>query len=316
MSTSERNCFKRLLLAHAEAVLLVDDHQAEALEDHVLLQQTVGADDDVDLALREELQGLGLLLGRLEARQLGELDRPVGEAVGEGLVVLLGEQGGRAQHHHLLAVGHRDEGGAQRDLGLAEADVAAHQAVHRAAGFHVGHHRVDGGLLVGRGLEAEGLGEGFEVMLLEVEAVAGAGGALGIEREQFGGGVAHLHRGFLLGLLPLAGAEAVQVDRLGVGAGVAGDHVQLRHRHIELVAAVVLQMQELGVALAEVHVEETEVAADAVRDVHHRVADLELGKVAQPAFHGGGLARVAAHAAARGGGVELGLGQHREPCSR
>ena len=111
-------------------------------------------------------------------------------------------------------------------------------------------------------------------------------------------------------------AEAVQVDRLGVGAGVAGDHVQLRHRHIELVAAVVLQMQELGVALAEVHVEETEVAADAVRDVHHRVADLELGKVAQPAFHGGGLARVAAHAAARGGGIELGLGQHREPCSR
>ena len=28
---------------------------------------------------------------------------------------------------------HRDEGGAQRDLGLAEADVAADQAVHRLA---------------------------------------------------------------------------------------------------------------------------------------------------------------------------------------
>jgi hypothetical protein len=103
--------------------------------------------------------------------------------------------------------------------------------------------------------------------------------------------------------------------RLRVGAGVAGDDVQLRHRHVELVAAVVLQVQELGVALAEVHVQEAEVAADAVLDVHHRVADLELGQVAQPAFHGGGLAAVAAHAAARGGGVELGLGEHREPCS-
>jgi hypothetical protein len=41
---------ERLLLAHAEAVLLIDDHQAEALEDDVLLQQAVGADDDVDLA--------------------------------------------------------------------------------------------------------------------------------------------------------------------------------------------------------------------------------------------------------------------------
>ena len=44
---------QRFLLAHAEALLLVDDHQAEVLEAHVALQQAMRADDDVDLAFGE-----------------------------------------------------------------------------------------------------------------------------------------------------------------------------------------------------------------------------------------------------------------------
>jgi hypothetical protein len=56
------------------------------------------------------------------------------EAVAEGLVVLLGQQRGGRQHRHLLAAVHGHEGGAQRHLGLAEADVAADQPVHRLAG--------------------------------------------------------------------------------------------------------------------------------------------------------------------------------------
>ncbi len=49
---------QRFLLVHAEAVLLVDDDQAEALELDVAGQQLVGADDDVDLARCELLQHL------------------------------------------------------------------------------------------------------------------------------------------------------------------------------------------------------------------------------------------------------------------
>jgi hypothetical protein len=81
--------------------------------------------------------------------------------------MLLGQQRGRAQDRDLLAVGHGDEGGAHGDLGLAEADVAADQAIHRLAGFHVLDHGIDRGLLVGRLLEAEAIGEGFQVVLLE-----------------------------------------------------------------------------------------------------------------------------------------------------
>ena len=110
---------------------------------------------------------------------------------------------------------------AQRDLGLAEADVAAHQAVHRAAGFHVRitprRWRPAGRAF---GLEAEAVGEGFEVMPLEVEAVALAQ-ARGIEVASSSAAVSRTCIAAFFGLLPLAGAEAVQVDRLGVGAGVA-----------------------------------------------------------------------------------------------
>ncbi len=45
--------------------------------------------------------------------------------------------------------GHRrDEGGAQRDLGLAEADIAAHQPVHRLACLEIAEHVLDRAVLV------------------------------------------------------------------------------------------------------------------------------------------------------------------------
>ncbi len=44
---------QQLLLAHAEALLLVDDHEPELLRAHVAREQPVGADQDVDLARGE-----------------------------------------------------------------------------------------------------------------------------------------------------------------------------------------------------------------------------------------------------------------------
>ncbi len=169
------------LLLHAEAVLLVEDDQAQVGELHVLLDQLVRADDDVQLAFGQVLQRLRRLLGGPEARQLGDLHRPIGEAVGEILEVLLGEQRSGHQHRHLLAVHHRDEGGAQCDLGLAEADVAADEPVHRLAGLQVEQHGLDGGGLVGGFLEAEAFGERLVVVIGELELVALARGALGVE---------------------------------------------------------------------------------------------------------------------------------------
>jgi hypothetical protein len=116
---------QRFLLPHAEAVLFVDDHQPELLEGNVLRQELVGADDDVDFTgfcFSNDLRGL---FPAPEPGKLGDFHRPVGEAILECLKVLLGEEGGRAEHRYLLAVGDSDERRAQRHFGLAEADVAA-----------------------------------------------------------------------------------------------------------------------------------------------------------------------------------------------
>ena len=51
--------------------------------------------------------------------------------------MLAGEQGGGGDHGDLLAIHRRNKGGAQRDFRLAEADVAADQAVHRLAALEI-----------------------------------------------------------------------------------------------------------------------------------------------------------------------------------
>ena len=52
-STLRAQLLDALLVRDAEALLFVDDEQAQVLEVHVLRQQAVGADDDVDLAVLE-----------------------------------------------------------------------------------------------------------------------------------------------------------------------------------------------------------------------------------------------------------------------
>ena len=76
----------------------------------------------------------------------GKLGHPLAEAV----EVLLGEDRRRHEHGHLVAVVDRLERGPHGDFGLAEADVAAEQPVHRPRPLHVGLDRVDRGELVGR----------------------------------------------------------------------------------------------------------------------------------------------------------------------
>ncbi len=191
---------QQLLLLDPEALLLVDDQQAEVLRAHVAREHAVGADQDVHAALCEALDR-GFLLGRrAKPRDVLERKRIVGEPLGERAVVLLGEDRRRRQHQYLLAVVRRLERRPQRDLGLAVADVAADQPVHRPRRFHVGLDQLDRLALVGR------LGEGkalLEVALpvgVRLERVPCTSPALGVEAQKLAGKLlrraprARLHR--------------------------------------------------------------------------------------------------------------------------
>ena len=71
-------------------------------------------------------------------------------------------------------------------------------------------------------------------------------------------------------------------------------------------------MQKLGFAFAQIQADQPEVAADAVLFVHHRVADLDLGQVAQHVFHGRLARSVAAPGLAHLGGIQLAFGDESQ----
>ena len=105
--------------------------------------------------------------------------------------MLEGEHRGGREHGHLFAVAQRFERRAHGDFGLAVADVAAQQPVHRMAALHVLLDVLDGGELI------LGLGEFERVLELALPvAVVRKREALGhlalrIELEQLVGHVAH-----------------------------------------------------------------------------------------------------------------------------
>ena len=90
-----RELFEPLLVAHAEALLLVHDEKPEAFEPNILLQQLVRADDEVDLARRQRGERFFLLRGRAEAREHVDRHRERPKAPQRRGVVLLGKHRGR-----------------------------------------------------------------------------------------------------------------------------------------------------------------------------------------------------------------------------
>ena len=100
----EAHALEPLLVAHAEALLLVDHDQSEVLELDAGLQQAMRADHDVDVAALEALDDRPGLLVRAEAREHLDADGEGREALAEGAAVLLREHGRRHEHRDLVAV--------------------------------------------------------------------------------------------------------------------------------------------------------------------------------------------------------------------
>ena len=281
----------------------------------VLAEQLVGADDDVNGAVLDALECGGDFLCRTEAAHFGNLHRPFGKAVGQGLEMLLGQKCGGRQKGHLFAAGDCNKSRAQGHLGLAKAHIAANQPIHGARADHVLDDGVDGGLLVGGFLKAEVVGKGLVIAGREAEGKALAGGPTGVDVQEFGGRIAHLFGSAPLGLFPLARTQPVQRRLIGGDAGIAADQLQLADRHIQRGRVGIFQVQEflqlrltLGILVAHIHVDQAPVAAYAVRGVHHRVAQGQLGQVLDQGLDIADLLLLFAPARHGAGCKQLGLG--------
>ena len=186
-----------------------------------------------------------LLLGRDEARQHLDLDRVVVQARLEREQVLLREHRRRAQHRDLAPAHRHAERRAQRDLGLAEADVAADQAIHRVLALEVAHHVVDRLALIGGLFVREaGLELGVDAVLVRIRAAL-ARGARRVQLQELVGELpdrsAHTRLGPREGLT----AEPVELGRRAFLARQLLDLVQARDRQEQLVAARIFDDQHL-----------------------------------------------------------------------
>ena len=268
-----------LLVRDAEPLLLVDDEQPEIPELHVLRQQPVRADDDLDLAGLQVFERLLLFTLRPEPAHHVHPDREGREAILQRLQVLERQNGGGRQERHLLAVHDGLERRAHRDLGLAVPDIPAQQAVHRRRGLHVAFDVGDGVGLIDGQLPLERV---FELLLpvrVRREGVSGHGLARRIELQQLLGHVAHGLLDAGLRLLPRGSAELV--ERRARGAGVLLDEIEPLDRDEELVLARVAELHELLRRRADVDPLETDEHADAVVDVDDEIVDLQVAEIGE-----------------------------------
>ena len=200
-----------------------------------------------------------------------DIDRDAGESLGKSFVVLARQQGGRHHHRDLLAVGAGGEGGAQRHLGLAKADVAANETVHRAAGAEVDQRGSDGAGLV-FGLVIGELGAEFVILVLfGHQARRFARQALGRQHDQT---MRHLEEALLhlcLARLPSHAAEAVE-HGLGILVAVARQQFEIFHRQEQLVAGGIVQLQTIMRRPRRRDALQPDKAGDAVIDMHHQIA--------------------------------------------
>ena len=127
---------KRGALHHAEAMLLVDDGQAQRMKIHGALHQRVRAHHQMDVSRGQARQQIAPAQARGSREQLHVEARRLEES-SQAQEVLL-RQDFRGRHEgHLQAVLHGHQRRQQRDNRLACAHVALKQAVHRLRPLHV-----------------------------------------------------------------------------------------------------------------------------------------------------------------------------------
>ncbi len=269
--------FELLFVAHAKALLFVDDQQPQILEGDVLAQQTVGADDQVHLAAEQALDHLLLLVGGAETAEHFDPNGEGGQTTAEGAMVLGGQDRGGDQHRHLFAVHDGLERGPHGHLGLAIAHVAADQPVHGPVQLHV-HLHIHNGLELVLGLL---IGEALLHLLLpgavRAEGVACHQFPLGVEFQQIVGDVGHGLLGPLLDRGPIRRAKATDQGH-GVPAHKAAQPVGLVDGNIELIPLGIADLEIFPLHPVQHQLDQPVIETDAMLHMDDKIPGLDIGK--------------------------------------
>src|SRR5512140_1175885 len=152
----ELELLETFLVLHAEPVLFIDDDQSKVLELHVLAEQAVRADDDVNLSFRKIFHDFSLLLCRLEAAHRADHYWKVSQTVAEGSRVLFSKDRRRDENRDLSSGLNGLERCTHSNFCLAVANVSDEKPVHRTRLFHVAFHVGCSRALIWRVFKQEG----------------------------------------------------------------------------------------------------------------------------------------------------------------
>ena len=214
-----------------------------------------------------------------EARELSHLERETLESLGESAEMLARQQRRRHDDGDLLAAHGHDEGGAQRDFGLAEADIAADEAIHRPPAGQVFDRVGDGVFLVLGLLIGKPRAEFVIEALRRIDRRERTQFARRRDADEFGGDLAHALLHARLALLPACPAQAIELRRAFVGA-VARQEFDILDGQEQL-AAVILDLEAVMRRAERIDRVQAHIAADAMLDMRDEIARREARGFAQ-----------------------------------
>ena len=270
--------FELFFLRYPKTLLLIDDQQPQLLELNILAEQPMCAHHQIHCAFLQPVEHFLLLSSCAKTAQDLDPHRVVGQPPTDRSIVLLGQHRRRYQKGHLFAVLDRLEGRPHGNFGLAIPDVPTDQPIHRTVGLHIpfdclDRHQLIFGLLIG---------ESRLHLLLpgRVRAVDMARHqlALGIELDQILCNLGDRPPGAFFDLLPVRCTKPADRRCDVAGPHIAAETVGLVHWHIELVFAGVADQQVFTFDAAQRHARQPLKTPNALFDVHHKVARLDIGK--------------------------------------
>ncbi len=120
-----------------ETVLLIDDHQADAVELDLVLDERMGADDELGIALGEMATDLALAIFLKRAGEQHDAISEWLEQAPRRKIVLRGEDLRRRHERDLKPILDGDYGRFESDQSFAGADIALQETAHGRGLLHV-----------------------------------------------------------------------------------------------------------------------------------------------------------------------------------
>ena len=184
----------------------------------------------------------------------------------------------RHEHSHLLIVCNGFEGRTDRDLRLAETDIAANQPVHRPFALHIGFDVGRRPHLIGRIFVDK---PGFKLILHEAvrtERIAFLLSTLRIEFDQVAGDIFDFLLRAVFHLFPCTAAQLVQCRRFAVFSFVFRQFVKRMNADEEDIVITVNQLDGFLYPTIHLGAHESAKLSDPMIDMHDIVAGSELAQ--------------------------------------